>query len=166
MKIAYDEILKSKIEIESYMSNPSTNKIIKWIHKLYWNLTSKHLVILLKNSKDKHNEITLNDFIMFAEFVLATNIQSNLVSVARHNSRYIIEFNNDKYTYTIDTYGTCPISFYIICRYFDAKIKKKYNIRDECTMISTDTMDGKRIYDIIINFIIEYLQFKENIYDN
>ena len=160
MRIPYSDILKTNFDMEYYMSNPSNNKIIRWLHKWYWDRTSKNIVKLLNKSKKYTNGITRDDIVLFAQFALATDMHSDTIHVARYDSRYIVEFNQDDHTYTVDTHGTTSVSFYLIEKY------QGKEMRSENTTITTEFKPGYVIYNAILEFITEYLQLEENNNDN
>lgn len=154
MKIPYQSILHSKIDYDDYMHSENKNVIFKWIYKIYWKSTRKRIIKLLYNSVEHDNDITKNDIILFADFAMATGFEYKSIKVFRCDTRYIISFSantDDHYKITVDTGTTSNVTYYLT-----EEINDKSR-RSEVTKLNTTILAGFVIYDMIIDFIVEYL---------
>lgn len=155
MKIPYTEIMQAKMSVES---NDSTNVFVKICDSILWRYTKRRIYKVLKTSISKSTKIYKNDIIQFAEFVLASNVDTD-IRVGRVGDRYSLEFENNTHTYLIDTRGSYNLSFYIT----DTRLDK--SVRMEFETINTDSLLGRIIYSTIIDYIIKYLNDKGEKHD-
>lgn len=155
MKIPYTEIMQAKMSVES---NDSTNVFVKICDSILWRYTKRRIYKVLKTSISKSTKIYKNDIIQFAEFVLASSVDTD-IRVGRIGDRYSLEFENNTHTYLIDTHGSYNLSFYIT----DTRLDK--SVRMEFETINTDSLLGRIIYSTIIDYIIKYLNDKGEKHD-
>lgn len=150
MKIPYQMILHSKTDYDDFIHNKN-NVILRWIYTIYWKSTKRKIIKLLRKSGKYINDITKNDIIMFGSFAVATRFYYDYISVAVYDSRYIITFKSNDYIITVDTGTNSKYSYYLI---EDINGKTK---RTETTNITTSKISGLIMYNMILDFITEYL---------